>query len=747
MSNFIADQGALPSVKTDLNPLPNAANPTRYFTAADYNSIRQALIDIQTFLLGAFKLYDAGDLTKKCSLLVVTADPNGSVTAEKGSLAVDVTGGGLYQNTDGATAWSAFSGGGGGGLTQLTGDVTAGPGTGSQAATVVALQGHAVSSTAPALGTTLRWDGSQWAPAFSPVAVPAIGGPISGGVDRDLLFVGTGPGGGGGPGDGGLGGGGLGVGPVFAQSNNLKYTSDGVLRMVDVGTPAVPSPDGGLTCSNSYLKISQNGQAWHQIATYSGAGPYDGYVAYGHGYGADGCHVGPPNALSPWPLYWNEATGKLGVGTAGPSYPLDVVVAQPTDTGAAIRAAHPDNYAGIDFISESPSPVVQGGVGWGHLGVSRTHMQGVNYLYSTGPDWVIANASYNEHRFGVTEGSAFWQMRAGASAPVSEAGTARLKYNDGSGEIEVSYNGGAYAPLSSASAAIGSSVTGGTAGNLLFVGAGSVLAQDSNLVWDDTSNRLGINNTSPVSALDVFYGGYPSAVMRIKASYDSYFAGTEYINNLGSAVANLGYGNASVVLPALQNRFYVITTGAEFVVSGQGAIAAHLYNSNTSTISYQIADGASATVSDAATGKLRYNSGTSSIEVSNNGQAFSPVALLGKAQTFTKAQTVSPSALTYGANVSVDASLSNTFTLTLTGDAQLDNPTNLVDGQVIRFRVLQDGVGGHALTFDTAYDFGDGPAPDFTTMTADKLGIVTAVSDGSRLYCTYKLGYSTTGGV
>jgi len=46
-------------------------------------------------------------------------------------------------------------GGGGGGITELTSDVLAGPGSGAQAATVVALQGHAVDATAPANGQLL----------------------------------------------------------------------------------------------------------------------------------------------------------------------------------------------------------------------------------------------------------------------------------------------------------------------------------------------------------------------------------------------------------------------------------------------------------------------------------------------------------------------------------------------------------------------------------------------------------------
>lgn len=51
-----------------------------------------------------------------------------------------------------------------GGITQLTGDVLAGPGTGPKVATVVGLQGNPVSNAAPALGNALVWNGAAWAP-------------------------------------------------------------------------------------------------------------------------------------------------------------------------------------------------------------------------------------------------------------------------------------------------------------------------------------------------------------------------------------------------------------------------------------------------------------------------------------------------------------------------------------------------------------------------------------------------------
>lgn len=62
--------------------------------------------------------------------------------------------------------------GGGGGITELTGDVTAGPGSGAQAAVVVALQGNPVSAVAPGVGEVPTWDGAAWTPTAIPASAP-----------------------------------------------------------------------------------------------------------------------------------------------------------------------------------------------------------------------------------------------------------------------------------------------------------------------------------------------------------------------------------------------------------------------------------------------------------------------------------------------------------------------------------------------------------------------------------------------
>src|SRR6266853_2728558 len=60
------------------------------------------------------------------------------------------------------------------------------------------------------------------------------------------------------------------------------------------------------------------------------------------------------------------------------------------------------------------------------------------------------------------------------------------------------------ADILSTNTSIGSTIPGGTAGSILFLGAGSTLAEDnSHLFYDDTNDRVGILNNTPISTLDI----------------------------------------------------------------------------------------------------------------------------------------------------------------------------------------------------------------------------------------------------
>jgi len=179
------------------------------------------------------------------------------------------------------------------------------------------------------------------------------------------------------------------------------------------------------------------------------------------------------------------------------------------------------------------------------------------------------------------------------------------------------------------------------------------------------------------------------------------------------------------------------TTGPGITVSTVGTGAAVQISSGALEMA-----NSSPAVSASNQGRIKYDSASQTFQVSKNGGSYESVATTATRQLYTKAQDVAPSALTYGATISVDASLSNTFTVTLTGaTAQLNNPTNLVDGQTVVFRISQDSMGGRDLTFDTNYDFGAAGTPTISSSTSNQVDIISGVSDGTKLFCIALRGF------
>lgn len=87
---------------------------------------------------------------------------------------------------------------------------------------------------------------------------------------------------------------------------------------------------------------------------------------------------------------------------------------------------------------------------------------------------------------------------------------------------------------------------------------------------------------------------------------------------------------------------------------------------------------------------------------------------------FTKAQRGNISILTYGATVITNMSLANRYKLTMTGNAIMGLPTNIVAGQGGLIYVVQDSSGGHALTWEAGFKFFNEPNED---TTANKVNV------------------------
>lgn len=87
---------------------------------------------------------------------------------------------------------------------------------------------------------------------------------------------------------------------------------------------------------------------------------------------------------------------------------------------------------------------------------------------------------------------------------------------------------------------VGSTFIGGTAGSVLFIGAGGIISQDNaNFFWDNTNNFLGIGTNAPTEPLHVVNSAANGICMRLNESASS---GTGYgaiINSEGAATLSV----------------------------------------------------------------------------------------------------------------------------------------------------------------------------------------------------------------
>lgn len=101
--------------------------------------------------------------------------------------------------------------------------------------------------------------------------------------------------------------------------------------------------------------------------------------------------------------------------------------------------------------------------------------------------------------------------------------------------------------------------------------------------------------------------------------------------------------------------------------------------------------------------------------------------------------------LTDAATIDVDASLGSNFKVTLAGNRALANPTNIADGQVLNFRIKQDGTGSRTLTFGSKYLF-PAASPPILSTDPDALDFMSCQYDAEddTLVCVLNHAFEAT---
>lgn len=272
-----------------------------------------------------------------------------------------------------------------------------------------------------------------------------------------------------------------------------------------------------------------------------------------------------------------------------------------------------------------------------------------------------------------------------SSAAVSASGTGAIRYN--SGHLEFSENGGSWTQFGSGSLAIGSPVTSGSNKSVLFVDSSNNLAQDnSNFNYDSSTKKLTIGghvsvdgytidlSSGAISGQVLTYNGTSFVAQASSGGISGTLTNTKVPYATGSsALADSGmtWDDANKILTITTitgNDGLVVTDGTRtmglFVTSTAGQLGtttgqnlqfftnnqAAQMTLNTSgnfgigvSPSYKLdvngdihisanrllIDASSAAVSPSGMGALRFNTGTSHLEFSENGGAWTQLGTGG----------------------------------------------------------------------------------------------------------------------
>ena len=206
--------------------------------------------------------------------------------------------------------------------------------------------------------------------------------------------------------------------------------------------------------------------------------------------------------------------------------------------------------------------------------------------------------------------------------------------------------------------------------------------------------------------------------------------GNNRIEYSGSNTFNMYAGNnvvftansSSITFPTLGNLSIGNSTVNSTVIQAQSFISGNV-STNSSTLSI----GNSTVNTQITQNTMRLGNSSVTFTVASNGNVG-----IGGNTTPTVDLYVNGSAagaigtLTDSANIAVDMATFNNFTVTLGGNRNIDNPTNLVPGQSGIMFLVQDGTGGRTLSWGSYWKFTTNTAPSLTG-TANSVDCVSYV--------------------
>lgn len=288
--------------------------------------------------------------------------------------------------------------------------------------------------------------------------------------------------------------------------------------------------------------------------------------------------------------------------------------------------------------------------------------------------------------------------------------------------------------------AVGSSVK-----SAALVSQFSSVGQAFTLVQNELDNIPGRTGITSLPGFPASFSGYGLKYLRVNAAESAVefvaggllgirsISGTSYTLVAADANYLLIFTNASAVSVTVPPNIFA---AGESLCIRQGA-AGQVTLVAGAGVTFASSDNLLSTRTQSAQIAITADGGNAFGVIGERNAPSLGVALLAQANVFTKAQTVTPVALTDAATIATDASLSNTFTVTLGGNRTLGNPTNLANGCIYNWRIKQDGTGSRTLAYGSKFKWPGGSAPTLTT-TASATDFISGqyFSDTDTILCT-----------
>ena len=279
--------------------------------------------------------------------------------------------------------------------------------------------------------------------------------------------------------------------------------------------------------------------------------------------------------------------------------------------------------------------------------------------------------------------------------------------------------------------------------NRIFAGpaSGAVAAPTFRvLVWDDIPTISSLSGVSNLSGTDLVAVELSAGGNRVQAT----------ISQLASTV---GGGTVTSVALSLPGMFNV--SGSP--VTTAGTLTAALANQSANTFFVGPTSGAAvaptfrliawnndlplySTVSSTSgldgDEHILVEKGSTFLQTTTR---FIAQQLLNLINVFTKNQSVQPVEITTSGTYTPDASVTNNWQITISGNITLANPTNLTKGMMLNFCLDENGTGGFSITLGNLFKFGSGTVPTWVT-TSNAKNFLSGYYDGTVIRCGAAVG-------